>query len=207
MTELCLGFDPGGIEHRFGAAVLDGDRLAASHVASVDEAMAWAIGACGGRAPSAAGIDTLLHWATSKGGWRPCDLWLRAKYPRVRGSVMSPNGLFGSMSIGGVALALRLRQVWPDIVLNETHPKVLLHALGAERYRPETSAAIIQWLMDRARCSGTIEGDDEFDAALSAWATREGLANGWGDIVGAGASLLFPAGAVLYLWPAVSDRA
>src|ERR1700736_4986925 len=39
------------------------------------------------------------------------------------------------------------------------------------------------------------------DAALSAWAAREGLADSWIDIIGADADLLFPAGPVRYLWP------
>jgi hypothetical protein len=68
-------------------------------------------------------------------------------------SVMTPNSLRGAMAIGGMALAMRLRQLWPEIALNETHPKVMLHALGAERYKPETVDAAIQWFVGRAYCS------------------------------------------------------
>ena len=111
------------------------------------------------------------------------------------------------MAIGGMALALKLRQVWPDIVLNETHPKVLLHALGGERYRSDTVDAAIRWCVTRMACDEwTIEGEHALDAALSAWATREGLVNDWTDIIGASSALLFPAGPVRYLWPFEPER-
>ena len=106
------------------------------------------------------------------------------------------------MAIGGMALAIRLRKEWSNILLNETHPKVLLHELRAERYRPETVDEAIQWFVDRTKCTDwSIQGEHALDAALSAWATREGLATEWGDIVGPGDDLLFPAAKVRYLWP------
>jgi hypothetical protein len=122
-----LGFDPGG-DRKFGVALLDGGCGKASTVSTVDEATKWAIDVRGARKPKAAGIDTLLHWATSKSGTRPCDERLGARYPKARKSIMSPNSLFGAMAIGGMALALRLRQKWPETLLNETHPKVFLRA-------------------------------------------------------------------------------
>jgi hypothetical protein len=122
-----LGFDPGG-DRKFGVALLDGGCGKTSTVSTVDEAMKWAIDVRGARKPKAAGIDTLLHWATSKSGTRPCDERLGARYPKARKSIMSPNSLFGAMAIGGMALALRLRQKWPETLLNETHPKVFLRA-------------------------------------------------------------------------------
>lgn len=195
-----LGFDPGG-DRRFGVALLDGDRATACTVSSVDDAINWSVRVCESRRPIAAGIDTLLHWATTKSGMRPCDLQLRAMYPPMRNSIMAPNSLFGAMAIGGMALAIRLHREWPEIVLNETHPKVLLHALGAERYDPQTVDVAIQWFVGRTHCAGSIQTEHELDAAVSAWATREGLADSWMDICEAGADLLFPAGPVRYLWP------
>jgi len=76
----------------------------------------------------------MLHWCDAPGGWRPSDKRLRDAYPAARSSVLSPNGLYGSMGIGGMALALRLREQWPKILLNETHPKVLAFALRHERH-------------------------------------------------------------------------
>jgi len=157
---------------------------------------------CGAKEPLAAGIDTLLHWCDAPGGWRPADKLLRAAYPAAQSSILSPNGLFGSMSIGGMALALRLRQRWPNMRLNETHPKVLAFALRGERHRDVDPAAVIAWFAQYAGLDLMRSGTGhEFDAVLSAWATREGLLQGWADLVTDDPALLFPAGTVSYLWP------
>src|SRR5208283_4414784 len=83
--DIYLGFDPGG-DRRFGVALLDGNCVKCSTVSTVDDAMKWAIHACGSRRPAAAGIDTLLHWATTRGGMRPCDSRLRCRYPAMKNS-------------------------------------------------------------------------------------------------------------------------
>ena len=200
-----LGFDPGG-ERKFGVALVSGRSIVTSTVSSVDDAMCWAVRQCGSRQPIAAGIDTLLHWATSKGGWRACDWQLRMKYPSVKKSVMPPNSLFGAMAIGGVALALKIRHTWPQIILNETHPKVLLYAKSGLRYDPKCPPTIkvaIQWLVTQGEYveAEKIKGEHALDAAMSAWATQRGLLEGWVDIIGATNNLLFPADDVRYLWP------
>jgi hypothetical protein len=41
----------------------------------------------------------------------------------MKQSIVAPNSLRGAMAIDGMALALRLRQKWPVLVLNETHPR------------------------------------------------------------------------------------
>ena len=198
--DMFLGFDPGG-RHGFGVALVAGTVVSAGTLDRVADAMAWATAQCGSRLPIAAGIDTLLHWSDAPGGWRPADKTLRTQYPRVRSSVVSANSLYGAMSIGGIALALRLRQQWPSILLNETHPKVMMHALGAERYKDAAARAAIEWF---ARHSGldmtNVETGHELDAVLSAWATRCGIVDGWGDLVADDRSILFPAGKVSYLW-------
>jgi hypothetical protein len=196
-----LGFDPGG--HRaFGVAMLDRDRVLSATVSSVEEATSWAVSTCGGLEPVAAGIDTLLHWSDGASGWRPADKRLRMAYPAAQSSILSPNGLFGSMAIGGMALALRLRRRWPDIRLNETHPKVLAFALRGQRHRDSDIAAVVEWFVLHSQLDlGGYRSGHEFDAVLSAWATQTGLTDGWIDLVSDDASLLFPAGKASYLWP------
>lgn len=195
-----LGFDPGGVG-RFGVALLAEDCVKAAAVSTVEDAVKWAIDECGSPRPIAAGIDTLLHWATTESGWRPCDCRLRRKYPCARNSIIAPNSLYGAMAIGGMALALRLREKWPELILNETHPKVLLYARWRDRYDPKTVSAAIQRFADRVGIECAFQGEHEFDAVLSAWATREGRVGGWIDIVGDNDALLFPAGPARYLWP------
>src|SRR5215212_7477840 len=101
------------------------------------------------------------------------DRALRTAYPRARSSVVSPDGLFGAMAIGGMALAFRLRERWPDLVLNETRPKVLHYALAGQRDRPEQAQSALDWFVDLSRLTGDpLQNAHELDAVISAWATQ-----------------------------------
>jgi Protein of unknown function (DUF429) len=200
--DIVLGFDPGG-ESAFGVAILSESRAKTGTVSSVHEAMDWARAQCGDRKVVAAGIDTLLHWSTARGGWRPVDRSLRVAYPSAKNSVLSANGLYGSMAIGGMALAIQLRQHWPSLVLNETHPKLLFSALSGGRYRKDALASAIEWFVSYAKIEPVaLLNDHEFDAVMSAWVTHAGLQGHWSDLVQFDDDrLLFPAGPVKYLWP------
>jgi hypothetical protein len=199
--QVFLGFDPGG-KNGFGAAMLAGHEVATTTVSTVADAVRWAVGQCGASVPVAAGVDTLLHWCDGPSGWRPADKWLRKTYPKSALSVASANSLYGAMAVGGMALALRLRERWPSTLRNETHPKVLIPALGGERYADAAPEAAMAWFANHAGLNvSEVRGGHELDALLSAWATREGLAAGWLDLVGDDPALLFPAGQVSYLWP------
>jgi hypothetical protein len=107
------------------------------------------------------------------------------------------------MTIGGMGLALELRRIWPTIRLNETHPKVLYRALTGKRYVMEQLTAAVQWFASDSKIdlADKIDDDHQFDALLSAWATREGYAQGWQDLAEPEGDHLFPAGKVNYLWP------
>jgi hypothetical protein len=196
-----LGFDPGG-GRSFGAAVLSKSEFAVTTVECVRDALTWAIDCCGAQIPVAAGIDALLHWSDEPSGWRPADRALRMAYPRLRSSVLSPNSLFGPMTIGGIALAFRLRERWPNLVLNETHPKVLSSALAGQHYRPEQAQSAMDWCVDLSRLTGgLLQNAHELDAVISAWATQTGLMQGWPDLVRDDKHLIFPLGKVRFLWP------
>jgi hypothetical protein len=196
-----LGFDPGG-SHNFGVAILDGITATATTVSSIAAAISWATLECGSKTPIAAGIDTMLHWCDGPGRWRPADIRLRAAYPAARSSIISPNGLYGSMGTGGMGLALRLRERWPDIALNETHPKVLAFGIRHERHKDSDPMAAIAWYAEYSGLDlSKLSNHHELDAMLSAWATREGVAHGWGDLVTDDPTLILPAGRVTYLWP------
>ena len=201
-NSLFLGFDPGG-DRGFGVSVMDGRNVNATTVSSVADAIDWVQRECGSTEPRAAGIDAMLHWSDAPGGWRPSDKRLRDAYPPVRSSVLSPNGLYGAMAIGGMVLALRLRALWPNILLNETHPKVLAFALRQERHTDLEPTAAITWFAQHSGLDlAGVRTGHELDAVLSAWATREGLYKGWATLVTHHPSLIFPAGPVDYLWPA-----
>jgi hypothetical protein len=106
------------------------------------------------------------------------------------------------MAIGGMALSFRLRERWPNLVLNETQPKVLHSALTGHRDRPEQAQSAMNWSVDLARLTGDpLQNAHELDAVISAWATQAGLRQGWPDLVGDDEHLIFPLGKVRFLWP------
>ena len=170
-----LGFDPEG-KDAFGVAVLFDQGVKYGRVDMVVEAIVWALDNLSPSAapPIAAGIDILLHWSTGPSGWRPPDVRLRALYPQIRNSIIAPNGLRGAMAIGGVALALRLRERWPNIRLNETHPKVLLYKFRSAMYgnTPEELSMVRGWLENHTGFDlSQLKDENELDAVVSAWAT------------------------------------
>ncbi len=110
-NDITLGFDPGG-GNRFGCCILRPDRVQTKTVCSIGEAIGWTTAECSGDTPISAGIDTLLHWSDGSAGWRRADLLLKRTYPEAAKSVVAPNSLYGAMVVGGVGLAIRLRDRW-----------------------------------------------------------------------------------------------
>lgn len=153
------------------------------------------------------GVDTLAAWSTGQSGFRPADRWLRAHYPSVRASVVSPNGMYGSMALNGMSVLLALRAAMPNLPITETHPKVLYHALTEQKYnfqlnRDRMIAALSTWL-GRPVAPDT---EHEWDALLSAWAGFQHLSSrSWRDLhalpVSVGERVVFPCGPVVYVWP------
>ena len=133
MDGVIYGYDPGG-DGKHGLAQLTiREGKAASLEVSLEQNTDEVLKKIeSGRQPLALGIDTLTAWSTGTCGWRPADDWLRRQYanqPRVALSVVSPNGLFGSMGLNGMAIAIECRRHWPKLFITETHPKVLYYAL------------------------------------------------------------------------------
>ncbi len=69
----------------------------------------------------------MLFWEAGPSGWRAADKSLRTKYDAARNSVIASNAVYGAMAVQGMALAMLLRKQWPNIILTETHPKVLYY--------------------------------------------------------------------------------
>lgn len=181
MTELYFGFDPGG---KSGVAVarVEGDAVnfKSADVASVDEAFAWFRGIAEDTSPAGVGIDALLSWSTSAGGWRPSDRALRKTYRKMAPSVICSNSAYGAMAVQGMTFAFRAKAEWRSAVLNEVHPKVLLYALDSKLVYPRKWQSghekACQWFKDR-QCSfdELPKSEHAFDAVLGAWATYKGL--------------------------------
>jgi hypothetical protein len=106
------------------------------------------------------------------------------------------------MAVQGMAMALRLRRLWPEILLNETHPKVLYHALSGQNY--VFGDHMRRWLLNRFEppVGVTIHNEHEWDALFSAWITWQGMKRVFEtDLMTQGDDrLLLPAGNVSYYW-------
>jgi predicted nuclease with RNAse H fold len=209
---IVLGFDPGG-RNRNAVAILRTDdnvqSVASSNVESAEEAIDWFSNRCASDDPEALGIDTLLHWSLARSGWRPVDELLRSAYQDQAHSVLPMNSIYGSMLGQGMALALGMRKRWPDLKLNEVHPKVVHYDIfGSPYFRPDT----LEVETRRHECLNNaglkkIEGDllseDQFDAILCCLATLKGLSCDWVDLLEMSdrRRLVFPVSGVSYLWP------
>ena len=155
----------------------------------------------------AIGIDTLVCWCTGDSGWRPADLWLRKKYKPVQSSIVSPNGLYGSMGLNGMAVLQSTRESNPLIQVTETHPKVLYWALTGTKYDyasncTQMDAHLSKWL----GITVTTHNDHEWDAAVSILSALRGIEGAWqhdlfNEPLSTAGRLIYPIGSVNYWWP------
>ena len=168
VSRFWVGADPGG-ENNFGLAFLDeaGELLDCTTVSSVDEAVDQIN--CRD-APLGLGIDAPMWWSSRKGAGRKADDWIRRRYQIPSGTVQTANSLKGAALVGGMLLALRIREKFPDTRITETHPKaLLLYALKldeigiAERFKIP-----IGWCNEHER-----------DATIGAVCAREGFEGSW----------------------------
>ena len=177
-----LGYDPGGNGgHGVAALTVDDSyrpsRIVTATCKTVAEVTDWFSKF---DKPLGIGIDTLTKWATGESGWRPADLWLRVRYPTVARSVASPNSLYGSMTIGGMAVKGWCFNQHPKAVISETHPKVLYYALRKQKYDwANSSTAMSGFLSERLGVPCKPSNGDEFDSAISCYAVLECLRGSW----------------------------
>lgn len=165
-SELWVGADPGG-ENGFGLAFLDASgKLRCHTVSSVDEAAGCILRE--GK-PQGMGIDAPMWWSSGRGGGRKADGRIRCRYRIASGTVQSVNSLRGAATVGGVMLALRIREAFPLAGITESHPKALLSALDLDGPR----------FADRFGIAVNWSNDHERDAAIAAVCAREGLSGHW----------------------------
>jgi hypothetical protein len=140
-------------------------------------------------------------------GWRPADRWLRARYPEVHKSVVSPNGLLGSMGLNGPAVLHEVRKSFPSLVVTESHPKVLYWNLAQERYGYSQHQAQMEALLSREmKIPLKTESEHAWDAAISALAALRGYSGQWRNDLHClpaekSERLIWPCGETHYFWP------
>lgn len=213
-SECIIGYDPGGkrahgvakLEVQDGTAV----RLSTKVLNTAEEVLSFLESAT----PIAAiGVDTLTCWSTGPSGWRPADRWLREQYPDVQNSVVSPNSLFGSMGLNGMAVLIEARRRSPAVHITETHPKVLYwHFARAPYDYPGSRGAMDELLEQRLNVAVSTGTEHEWDAAISALAALESYTGRWTRDLHTIESnksretnererLIQPCGKTLYSWP------
>ena len=213
-TGTVFGYDPGGNDkHGFASAKLRDGKvhdLTTKTCCNAEEVVESILTA---EDPIGIGIDTLTCWSTGRNGDRPADRWLRREFPRAEKSVVSPNSLFGAMSVNGMAVLIAVRKEFPDICVTETHPKVLYHYLSSGKEydyedpvkRLAMNESLSKW-SDIDISLGKKEQEHEWDAAISILPVVEGLRGAWKcDLHAlpprAGERLVKPCGETRYLWP------
>lgn len=207
-TSRILGYDPGG-DGKHGVAVLDiGDEVPISLTTQTLQTAEAVIRFFGSLTNvRALGVDTLTCWSTGRGGWRPADRWLRKKYPQVGTSVVTPNGLFGSMGLNGPAVLLECQAAHPALLTTETHPKVLHWHLSRQRYDYAADHHRMRALLaELLQVNIETDSDHAWDAALSAFAAFKGTAGTWtldlqGLPIEGSERIVWPCGRTHYYWP------
>lgn len=204
-----FGYDPGGND-KHGVAVLrvhSGRPISVTTalVSTAEMAIQWFSARSGPQV--AIGVDTLTCWSTGPAGWRPADRWLKRRYPQVENSVVAPNSLYGSMSLNGMMVLLALRGMTPEVMITETHPKVMHWYLLRKAYDFEARQAVmVEALASQLDLDLALASDHEWDAALSALAAFRGFSGQWHRDLHAIAPaederLVLPCGVTNYFWP------
>ena len=208
LSGIVVGYDPGGNNaHGFAELRVEDGRAVNLSTATLETAED--VISRIERLPSvlALGVDTLTCWGTGASGWRPADLWLRRQYKAVQHSIMTPNGLFGSMGLNGMSVLISARRRFPNVPITETHPKVLFWHLRRQKYdydqtKPEMDSVLAQSLGTGAKPAT----EHEWDAGISALAALEGIAGRWThDLhtlpLNTGQRVVAPCGNTNYFWP------
>jgi hypothetical protein len=199
------GYDPGGNgKHGVAKLILDNSNLPQQvlwdTVNKVEDAIHW----FGDSKPLGFGVDTLTAWSSGRSGWRPADIWLRARYPFVLSSVISPNGLYSSMTVNGMLLVSVFRSQWPELLVSETHPVVMQYALSLHNANTVAANAVWNSIFGVA-LPPVILHSHAWAALMSTFPLHMFLFHGWtNDLhtlpVPIGERLIHPANPTKYIW-------
>ena len=168
--KIWIGADPGG-QGKFGLAIIYSDGSVETHqVDCADEAIDLI--KVQKSEPTGAGVDSPLWWSSGRSSDRLADKWLRKTYHLTGGQVQTANSLKGAVLVQGVIFSFRIREIFPDIGITESHPKALLKGLKIDSWETFSRRFGINMTL-RA------EQEHERDAIISAVAAREGFERRW----------------------------
>lgn len=208
ITGTIIGYDPGGNKHHgLTRLVIENGSIREGTTQSLDNVGQVIKIAQEESSLIAVGVDTLTCWSTGASGWRPADLWLKQKYREIQNSIISPNGLYGSMALNGMALLVSLRNQRPELFITETHPKVLFWFLEREKYDYENKKNLMdKTLMNNLGVRISPANNHEWDSAISAFVALQSVKGIWKhDLhempMASEERLVSPCGATHYFWP------
>lgn len=207
-NRLLVGYDPGGDgAHGIALLSLEGGRATSIETRTFETTEGVIAHLEHLPTIAALGVDTLTCWSTGGGGWRPADRWLREQYKPVRNSVMTPNGLAGSMGLNGMSVLLTIRRKFPNVMIVETHPKVLYWAIEKKKYDYASTKVDMERMLCKAHAAAVVTvNEHEWDAAISAFAAASSISGRWTNDLHAlptrpGERLVTPCGTTNYYWP------
>ena len=213
LSGIIVGYDPGG-DRKHGLALLTVNGGKVVEIQTKTHATVQCVlNELSKIDPLAIGLDTLTCWSSGRAGWRPADRALQMRYPEVSDSVMAPNALRGAMCINGMIVMHQLHQLrkgLPDLLVTETHPKVLYHALRPPCLHEygTPNGDMDAWLSKKLTVALKTKNDHEWDAAISAYAAFMAYYEHWKtdlhqleDRKG----LIEPVKDTLFAWPEAID--
>jgi predicted nuclease with RNAse H fold len=166
-----IGVDPGGRDN-FGVAILQPNSPAKTWCVDCADKAVEIIAQNTGSAPAGVGIDAPMWWSSGQSSDRLVDQWIRRKYGLSGGNVQSANSLRGAALVQGAMFAYRIRQLYPEINITESHPKAVWVALQSANWGQ---------FCTRFSISTTLLGHQEHerDAVIAAICAREGFQGHW----------------------------
>lgn len=208
LTGTIMGYDPGGNSHH-GVSFLTyrQGRVIASSINTYQTAEEVIESTSQFDELLGVGIDTLTCWSTGHSGWRPADRWLKQRYTSIKNSIASPNSLYGSMGLNGMAVLLSLRKAQLKLPICETHPKVLYFELAKEKYDYSYNhQAMDEFLSNLLQTNIVTENDHEWDSVVSVFAVAQGIEGNWTNDLHSlqkveTERLIEPCGKTQYWWP------
>lgn len=170
-NKVWIGADPGG-EKKFGVAILFGNGTTKSWCVDHADAAVEKVSQTIECIPAGVGVDAPLWWSSGKSSDRRADQWLRTRFALSGGNVQAGNSLKGANLIQGALFVYRMRELYPEIPVTESHPKALWAAMQFGSWPAFCTKYSITAPLTPAQL-------DERDAIIGAVAAREGFEHRW----------------------------
>ncbi len=166
-SKIWIGADPGG-SGNFGLAILKFDGSAQTFCVNCTDEAIDVVKEQVKVQPAGVGVDSPLWWSSGRSSDRQADQWLRRTYGLSGGQVQTANSLRGATLVQGAMFVHRVRQLFPDVGVTETHPKAVWAALKVDNWGIFSKQFSVDVTIQA-------EQEHERDAIISAVAAREGF--------------------------------